>query len=69
MTWAFNLTGHPAVSIPAGFTSDGCPVGLQLVAAPGHDGLLLRLLEEHVPPTPPPIPRRRGRQKRAGDPR
>lgn len=52
LTWAFNLTGHPAVSIPAGFTSDGCPVGLQLVTAPGHDDLLLRLLEEHVPPTP-----------------
>lgn len=28
----FNLTGHPALSIPAGFTRAGLPVGLQLVA-------------------------------------
>jgi aspartyl-tRNA(Asn)/glutamyl-tRNA(Gln) amidotransferase subunit A len=28
----FNLTGHPALSMPAGFTREGLPVGLQLVA-------------------------------------
>ena len=27
-----NLTGHPALSVPAGFTRAGLPVGLQLVA-------------------------------------
>lgn len=37
LTWAFNLSGHPAASIPAGFTADGCPVGLQLVADRGAD--------------------------------
>lgn len=31
-TYPFNLTGQPAASIPAGFTSDGLPVGLQMVA-------------------------------------
>ena len=31
LTWPFNLTGHPAASVPAGFTSSGHPVGLQLV--------------------------------------
>jgi Asp-tRNA(Asn)/Glu-tRNA(Gln) amidotransferase A subunit family amidase len=43
LTWAFNLSGHPAASIPAGFTSDGCPVGLQLVAARGADVSLLEI--------------------------
>lgn len=31
LTWPFNLTGHPAASIPAGFTADGYPVGMQIV--------------------------------------
>jgi Asp-tRNA(Asn)/Glu-tRNA(Gln) amidotransferase A subunit family amidase len=31
-TYPFNLTGHPAGSVPAGFTRVGLPVGLQLVA-------------------------------------
>lgn len=31
-TYPFNLTGQPAASLPAGFTEEGHPVGLQLVA-------------------------------------
>ena len=30
-TLPFNMTGQPAASIPAGFTPDGLPVGLQIV--------------------------------------
>lgn len=41
LTWAFNLSGHPAASMPAGFTADGCPVGLHLVARRGADVPLL----------------------------
>ncbi|MFG2625562.1 amidase [Streptomyces sp. NPDC048473] len=41
LTWAFNLSGHPAASVPAGFTADGCPVGLQLIAERGADASLL----------------------------
>lgn len=43
LTWVFNLSGHPAASLPAGFTSDGCPVGLQLVAPRGSDVSLLEM--------------------------
>lgn len=52
LTWGFNLSGHPAVSVPAGFTDDGCPVGLQIVARPGADERLLRFVDDHVPPAP-----------------
>ena len=36
-------TECPAISIPAGFTADGLPVGLQLVAAPGCERQLLEV--------------------------
>lgn len=36
-------TGCPAISVPAGFSDSGLPVGLQLIAAPGDDLKLLRV--------------------------
>jgi amidase len=36
-------TGCPAISVPAGFTDDGLPVGLQLVARVGCDRELLEI--------------------------
>jgi Asp-tRNA(Asn)/Glu-tRNA(Gln) amidotransferase A subunit family amidase len=44
-TWAFNLTGHPAISIPCGWTDDPkpLPIGLQIVGRRRADGLVLRV--------------------------
>jgi aspartyl-tRNA(Asn)/glutamyl-tRNA(Gln) amidotransferase subunit A len=36
-----NLTGQPAASVPAGWTKDGLPVGLQMIARRLDDRLLL----------------------------
>ncbi len=30
-TYPFNLTGNPAASIPCGWTSEGMPIGMQIV--------------------------------------
>ena len=45
-TCAFNLSGHPAVSIPNGFTKDGLPVGLQIIGRHYDDLGVLRLARE-----------------------
>ncbi len=39
--YLITVTGCPAISVPAGRTSDGLPVGVQLVAAHGADRFLL----------------------------
>jgi amidase len=41
-TTAITLTGCPSLVIPCGLTSLGLPVGLQLLAAPRQEMLLLR---------------------------
>ncbi|QNS08019.1 amidase family protein [Streptomyces xanthii] len=41
LTWTFNITGHPAISLPAGRTPQGAPVGLQLAARRGREEDLL----------------------------
>jgi len=37
-----NITGGPAVSVSCGFSSEGLPMGLQIVGAPQADALVLR---------------------------
>ncbi len=46
-TGPFNLAGFPAISIPCGFTSDGLPIGLQLVANRWNEALLLRAAHQY----------------------
>lgn len=40
-SYPFNMTGQPALSMPAGLTRSGLPVGLQLVGPVGADDLVL----------------------------
>ncbi|UJA19580.1 hypothetical protein HJD18_04730 [Thermoleophilia bacterium SCSIO 60948] len=39
----WNHMGHPAASVPAGFTAEGLPLAVQIVAPHGHDGRLMAL--------------------------
>ncbi|MFT4126250.1 MAG: amidase family protein, partial [Gordonia sp. (in: high G+C Gram-positive bacteria)] len=41
--WLFTPLGIPGLSLPAGFTPSGLPVGAQILAGPGNDLGLLRV--------------------------
>ena len=41
-TYPFNLSGHPAITIPAGFAADGLPYALQITGPLMRDDLVLR---------------------------
>jgi aspartyl-tRNA(Asn)/glutamyl-tRNA(Gln) amidotransferase subunit A len=41
-TYPFNMSGHPAASVRAGFTDAGLPCGLQIVAERHRDDLVLQ---------------------------
>lgn len=41
--WCITVTGHPAISVPYGFTADGLPVGVQIVGRRSNDLGVLRL--------------------------
>jgi aspartyl-tRNA(Asn)/glutamyl-tRNA(Gln) amidotransferase subunit A len=42
-TQTFNVTGHPAITLPCGTTTEGLPVGAQIVGARGDTAALLRV--------------------------
>jgi aspartyl-tRNA(Asn)/glutamyl-tRNA(Gln) amidotransferase subunit A len=53
LTQLFNVTGHPALSMPCGRTPVGLPVGLQLVGRRDRTAALIdlaRRIEPHVDP-------------------
>lgn len=58
-TMPFNLTGHPAISLPNGAASDGLPIGLQLVGRFKQDLPLLQaatqFMAAHTPSRPLPL--------------
>ncbi len=56
---AYNVTGQPAISLPLARTTAGVPIGMQLVAAPAREDVLIRVASqiesahpwaEHRPP-------------------
>lgn len=51
-TALFNLTGLPALSLPCGFSTDGLPIGLQLVGAPWSEARLLQAAYAYETATP-----------------
>jgi len=42
-THPFNMTGHPAITIPCGIMADGLPAGVQIVGPMMGDGAIIRL--------------------------
>ncbi len=47
-----NLTGYPAVSIPCGFTSNGLPIGMQIIGKPFDEAMVLRVAHAFEQSTP-----------------
>jgi amidase len=46
VTWPWNLLGWPSINVPAGFTSDGLPIGVQLMGPANSEPLLVSLAAE-----------------------
>ena len=46
VTWPWNILGWPSINVPAGFTSDGLPIGVQLMGPANSEPLLISLAAE-----------------------
>jgi aspartyl-tRNA(Asn)/glutamyl-tRNA(Gln) amidotransferase subunit A len=57
LTRPVNLAGLPALALPAGFSREGVPLGVQLIGRPAGEGVLLRLARAYEEAT--------GHQRRA----
>ncbi len=51
-----NVTGMPAVSVPAAHSADSLPAGVQLMAPPGEDQMLMTLARCFASESPPEFP-------------
>lgn len=51
-TLPFNMSGHPAISVPCGFAENGLPLGAQLVGPHGQEALLCRIAHAFEQATP-----------------
>jgi len=47
LTRPFNFSGHPSCAAPCGFTSDGLPIGLQIVGRPFDEATVLRAVDAY----------------------
>jgi aspartyl-tRNA(Asn)/glutamyl-tRNA(Gln) amidotransferase subunit A len=47
LTRPFNFSGHPACSVPCGFSAAGLPIGLQLVGRPFDEATVLRAADAY----------------------
>ena len=52
----FNLTRHPAATVPCGLSSEGLPVGLQIVSGHYRDALVLRAAARYAEAHPLKFP-------------
>ncbi|WP_422001009.1 amidase [Reyranella sp.] len=55
-TSPFNLSRHPAATVPCGTSRDGLPIGLQIAAAHYEDGLVLRAAARYAEAHPLKFP-------------
>jgi amidase len=52
LTWRFNISGQPAISLPLHVSPSGMPIGVQVVGGPWQEARLLRIasqLEQAMP--------------------
>lgn len=52
----FNMSRHPAASVPCGLNSDGLPIGLQIVSGHYRDALVLRAAARYTEANPLAFP-------------
>jgi aspartyl-tRNA(Asn)/glutamyl-tRNA(Gln) amidotransferase subunit A len=43
----FNVSGHPACSVPCGFTAAGLPIGMQIIGRPFDEATVLRVADAY----------------------